>query len=205
MISPVISDSGSSNSYIVGGRTYAIIDAGFDPSKVLEKINKIHTTQYMFINTHCHYDHVGFLRDHQKVEIAMQTLDAQAIENADSERILYDLFENGLKPVKISRKLEDNDRIDLGGLLLEVIHTPGHTPGSMCLYEPDSKSLFSGDTVFKDGVGRTDFAGGSVDDLRQSVEKLVRLHEKRGVKTLYPGHGPTGSGDDIIGVYEMFF
>lgn len=82
--------------------------------------------------------------------------------------------------------LTDGAKIDLGDSTLRVIHTPGHTPGSICLYEAQSKSLFSGDTVFPYGsVGRTDLPGGSSRDLIRSISRLVKLD----VSVLYPGHG----------------
>ncbi|MFH0861221.1 MAG: MBL fold metallo-hydrolase [Candidatus Altiarchaeota archaeon] len=205
MILSVLSDSSSSNSYIVGDGDCAIIDAGMNPSKVLEKINEIHIMHYVFINTHCHFDHVGFLQNLGESEVMMHYLDAEAVEKADEGRILSSLFGTCLKPIKVSRKLEDGERIRLGKMILEVVHTPGHTPGSMCLYEPETKSLFTGDTLFKDGVGRTDFPGGSFKQLKESVEKLVELHDSRGVGIIYPGHGQIGKGEAIRKVYDMIF
>ncbi len=112
-----------------------------------------------------------------------------------------------MKPVKhrVDTYLKDGDSVDLGGVSLEVFHTPGHTRGSICLYEPVSKSLFTGDTVFVDSIGRYDFVGGDYDSLRKSVERLVHLVGKQGVERIYPGHGPSGFGEDVISVYEAFF
>jgi len=85
-----------------------------------------------------------------------------------------------------------------------VIHTPGHTKDSICLYEKNTKSLFSGDTIFVDGVGRTDFPTGNFSLLKKSVEKLVELEKIHGIKKLYPGHGQIGTGRDIIKIYEEY-
>ena len=114
-------------------------------------------------------------------------------------------FDQKCPKVSVDWKLKDGDLVDLGGLVLEVIHTPGHTQGCVCFYEPISKSLFSGDTVFADGVGRTDFAGGSLGDLKKSVERLIVLHKERGVGTVYPGHGPLFRGEDLKGIYKESF
>ncbi len=85
------------------------------------------------------------------------------------------------------RTLKDKETLDLGDVKLKVIHTPGHTPGSICLYEPRSKSLFSGDTVFPFGsVGRTDLPGGDAKEIIHSIKRL---------KILYPGHGEISTKD----------
>lgn len=80
--------------------------------------------------------------------------------------------------------------------MLEVIETPGHTTGGICLYDQVTGSLFSGDTVFAEGIGRTDFEGGDINQLRTSLNKLKKLD----IKDLYPGHGPNveGSGKESI-------
>jgi len=131
--------------------------------------------------------------------------DAEAVEKGLDEFVLAGLFGEGPVKIKVSKRLKKGDVVNLEGSNLEVIHTPGHTPGSICLYEPKSKSLLTGDTVFADGVGRTDFPGGSIEELRKSIERLIKLKETRGVKKIYPGHGPTADGDSIKKVYDMFF
>jgi glyoxylase-like metal-dependent hydrolase (beta-lactamase superfamily II) len=92
------------------------------------------------------------------------------------------MFGERAPPVPATRLLNDGDRV--GGLL--VIHTPGHTPGGICLYDTEARDLISGDTVFTDGgFGRTDLPGGDETALRHSLERLGALD----VKGLYPGHG----------------
>ena len=95
--------------------------------------------------------------------------------------------------------------IDLGKVRLEVIHTQGHTQGSICLYEPKSKSLFSGDTIFSDGIGRVDLPGGDWIKLKKSIERLLNLHRSSSIEKIYPGHGSIGSGDDIERIYRIYF
>lgn len=83
-------------------------------------------------------------------------------------------------------KLVDGDEIRIGKTNLKIIHTPGHSPGSICIYEPESKVLFSGDTIFADGgIGRTDFYNGSPKDLINSIKKLAKMK----INAIYPGHG----------------
>jgi glyoxylase-like metal-dependent hydrolase (beta-lactamase superfamily II) len=95
------------------------------------------------------------------------------------------MFGEKLEPISVARELQEGDKIELGELTLKVLHTPGHTAGSICLYEPQQR-LFSGDTIFSDGVGRTDLPTGDVTALHNSIEGLLKLD----VQNIYPGHGP---------------
>jgi glyoxylase-like metal-dependent hydrolase (beta-lactamase superfamily II) len=138
------------------------------------------------ILTHLHYDHTAALDQLKlggKTVVMMHEADARAIGTSASAAHFF-----GVRAPKfrVDTLLTDGDKIDLGGSMLRVIHTPGHTPGSICLYEAESKSLFSGDTVFPYGsIGRTDLPGGSSRDLTRSISRLVKLD----VSVLYPGHG----------------
>jgi len=207
MIFPVLSDSYDCNAYFVVGRSAALIDPGFNPRRVLDKGREYNITLNCFINTHCHFDHAGadaYLR-RQDLECMVHELDAAAIEAGDDNFILGRVFNRMPEGCRVDRRLKEGDIVDLGGVKLEVVHTPGHTPGSICLYEPQTKSLFSGDTLFADGVGRSDFSGGDGAALKESVAKLVVLHDARGVRRVYPGHGPIASGGVISKVFTRFF
>ncbi len=190
-----------SNCYIVQGKGTVLVDAGINPANVLQKLDELGITIDTLINTHCHYDHIGgdpVVQEKTKCKIAMHELDADAVENLADERILASFFSDEAPSLKVDLKLKDKEKISG----LEVIHTPGHTPGSICLYDKKTKSLFSGDTVFSDGVGRTDFPGGDIGQLKNSIEKLLKFGE---VKNLYPGHGPIGDSSDIQRIYNMLF
>jgi len=195
------------NCYFVVGKKAALIDAG-DPKAAMDKSLELNMGINYLLTTHYHFDHVlGLLELKAKTGglIAAHEADAVFLENGDKTRIMPHLFGSPFSKVHVDMRLAEGHIIDLGGLSLEVIHTPGHTPGSICFYEANSKSLFSGDTVFADGVGRTDFPGGSMGDLEKSVEKLLLLHEKRGIETIYPGHGPPACGNDLEAIYEEYF
>lgn len=208
VIHNLLSDSMESNAYLVISDRVCVIDPGINPQRVLNHISDYHIGIDLLINTHHHYDHVGAnsgVLKSGKIESCCHILDAKALETGDDR---YQLASNlGGSPVKhkVSRKLNDCDIIDLGKIRLEVLHTPGHTPGSICLYEPESKALFSGDTVFADGIGRVDFPGGSAEEMGESLRRLADFASKRGVKKLCSGHGGIGSGDDIVGACESFF
>ncbi|MGZ4869837.1 MAG: MBL fold metallo-hydrolase, partial [Halobacteriota archaeon] len=118
-----------------------------------------------------------------KTVVMMHEADAKAIGTSASAA---HFFGARAPKFRVDTVLTDGAEIDLGDTTLRVIHTPGHTPGSICLYEVQSKSLFSGDTVFPYGsIGRTDLPGGSSRDLIRSISRLVALD----VSVLYPGHG----------------
>ncbi len=207
MIVPVMGLGDVCNCFIVAGKKCAVIDAG-SPRLVFEKLGDLNIGIDYLLTTHYHYDHVSglpFLKDNLGGVVAVHEADSSALEEGDKSRVLSYLFDRECPMVSVGWKLKDGDLVDLGGLVLEVIHTPGHTPGCVCFYEPVSRSLFSGDTVFSDGVGRTDFAGGSFSDLKKSVERLVKLHKERGVGTVYPGHGPVFHGWELEGIYRENF
>jgi glyoxylase-like metal-dependent hydrolase (beta-lactamase superfamily II) len=207
MIVPVMSSGQECNCFIVAGKKCAIIDAG-NPRLVLDKVRGLSIGIDYLLTTHYHHDHVsglGFLRDALGGVVAVHEADASALEEGDTSQVLSYLFDQTCPRVSVDWRLKDGDVVDLGGLVLEVIHTPGHTAGCVCFYEPSSKSLFSGDTVFDGCVGRTDFAGGSDGELKESVEKLVKLYKERGVEAVYPGHGPIFSGKELEGIYRENF
>jgi glyoxylase-like metal-dependent hydrolase (beta-lactamase superfamily II) len=109
--------------------------------------------------------------------------DSDQLEALEDAYAYYGLG-NTTKPL-IDRPLKDGDQVEAGGLKLEVLHTPGHSEGSLCFYHPGS--LFSGDTLFRRSVGRYDFPGGSREKLVRSIQ--TRLYALPGTTVVYPGHG----------------
>ena len=203
-----MSESLGSNCYLIADEKNALIDSGIDSTQVIERLDKLESGLDFLILTHCHFDHIAGASDiidrfHPK--IATHQIDADFIESGDDSMILNELFGRRFRDMDIDIKLEDGNVINLGKAELKVIHTPGHTRGSICLYDSRSRSLFSGDTVFSDGIGRIDFPGGNWNALRMSLKRLIELHRNSGIKTLYPGHGPIGDGKDIERVYEVYF
>jgi len=181
-LKPFFSDSISSNIYLLEGDKTLLIDAGMEPFD-MKGID-------ILILTHSHFDHSAMARDIQKktgCEVWMSSQEAEFFQDkrADASAAKYFDFPVDLD-FTIDKRLEDGDIIDLGTTKLRAIVTPGHTPGGLCLYESQSKALFSGDTVFASGFGRYDLLGGDIEALRSSIKRLAELD----VAELYPGHGP---------------
>jgi glyoxylase-like metal-dependent hydrolase (beta-lactamase superfamily II) len=181
------------NTYWLHAKQKAIIDLG---SHTIAKRLPLDEACCIIL-THLHYDHTAALDQlvfSNGAKVMMHEADAKNIGTAASAA---HAFSARAPKFHVDTLLKDGDQIDLGDFILRVIHTPGHTPGSICLYDAQSKSLFSGDTVFPfGGIGRTDLLGGSSHDLVQSISRLAKLE----VSVLYPGHGviTTDSVDEQI-------
>jgi glyoxylase-like metal-dependent hydrolase (beta-lactamase superfamily II) len=189
------------NSYLINGKV--LVDTGMNTSALIAAIEKnIDIKEIeLIILTHCHFDHTaaaGEIAKKSGARVAIHTEDAPLLKDDNiSAASLFGRRPPALEPDML---LEDGQMIRISeNEELEVIHTPGHTPGCICLYEPRSKSLFSGDTVFPEGsIGRTDFEGGDPSALTASISKLTALE----IKTLYPGHGNITS-DNVNRQIEM--
>jgi len=171
-----------------------IIDPGGDEDEILHACNQEGLTIKYIINTHGHPDHVcgnGMLKEATGADIVMHSADADFFSQERVEQFFSQL---GLPPSPpVDLRVEDGDTIKFGAEKLTVIHTPGHTPGGMCLYSPPN--LFSGDTLFAGGVGRTDFPGGSTQQLLDSIKN--RLLSLPAETIVWPGHGYGGERSTI--------
>jgi len=189
----------AANCYIVGSTSTKqgmIIDPGADADTIIKTIQQTGLSISIIVITHAHMDHVGALR-----EVQQKTNARFAIHEAEKGfvfstpmRMLTSLGVSPVKsPPKPDRLLRDGDLIEFGDLHFEVLYTPGHSSGGICLL--GHGVVFSGDTLFKFGIGRTDFPGMSRARLIKSIrEKLMVLPDET---IVYPGHGPpTTIGDE---------
>ena len=171
-----------------------IIDPGGDEQDILAVCQQEGLTIKYIINTHGHPDHVcgnKFLKDSTSADIVMHSADADFFGQERVEQFFSQLGLPASPPV--DKRVVDGEDIIFGKEKLTVIHTPGHTPGGMCLYaEPN---LFSGDTLFSGGVGRTDFPGGSTQELLHSIK--TRLLTLPPGTIVWPGHGYGGDRSTI--------
>ncbi len=160
------------NCYLLSSeKEMAVVDPGDEEEKIISALEEEGNILKYIIYTHCHFDHVmagNAIRSHKNGEAVIHS----------AEKKLF----SGLK---IDRFLENGDKLKVGSDYLEVIHVPGHTPGGICLLGKDF--ILTGDTLFKDGYGRTDLEGGSQKEMEDSLERIDSLL-KTGM-TIYSGHG----------------
>lgn len=181
------------NCYILESRDEClVIDPGGGADEILNYINSSGKCLKLIVNTHGHGDHIG------AVEALRKATGAVYMVHAADEDMVMDANINLSGPMgfptslsKPDVLLKENDTVSLGDISLKVIHTPGHTPGGICLFGEyeGGPVLFSGDSLFAEGIGRCDFPGGSMDTLVGVLkEKIMTLPPDTKV---YPGHGPS--------------
>lgn len=164
------------NTYIVTqDDRCVIIDAGYDPERILRFLAQKQLTAEAILLTHGHFDHVGAVRE-LVAELSCP------VYLHEQELSLPPMMTAG--PLFYTHTYGEGDRLTLAGLSFRVLHTPGHTPGSVCLIAENH--MFSGDTLFAGSCGRTDFPGGDWATIRKSLLRLAQLPEDYNV---YPGHG----------------
>lgn len=174
-----------SNCYIVGSeltKEGLVIDPGAEPDAILKVINNLGIKIKLIVATHGHIDHVSAVNRIKEATGAPFAMH-------EAETVKGGVFE---KSPPVDKPLKHGDRIEVGDLRFEVRHTPGHSPGGIVL--AGEGIVFSGDTLFQFSIGRTDFPGGSYEQLMASIFKqLMALPDETPV---YPGHGP----DTTIGM-----
>lgn len=180
----------ASNCYIVGAETShegIIIDPGAEADRILKRAKDLGLTVKLIVLTHSHIDHIGAVKEIKeatKAELAVHSADARALQARSPMGALYRLSLQATPPP--DRLLQGGDSLEIAGLRLLVQHTPGHTPGGICLL--GEGVVFTGDTLFNFGIGRTDMPGGSTQQLMDNIHtKLMVLPDNT---IVYPGHGP---------------
>ncbi len=189
-----------SNCYLVGSETTGegmIIDPGAETETILENLKALKLTPKVIVLTHGHMDHIGVLKqvkDATRAELAYHSDEVPVVQRAAQGGSTWGLTME--TPPDADRLLQDGDSIEVGDLKFEVLHTPGHSPGGICLLVDGV--VFSGDTLFNLGIGRFDLPGGNYPQLMNSIAtKLMALPDST---VVYPGHGP----DSTIGQERNF-
>jgi glyoxylase-like metal-dependent hydrolase (beta-lactamase superfamily II) len=173
-----------------------VIDTGLSPEPLLQFLATRHLTPAALILTHGHGDHIAgawpLRRLYQDMKIAIHRADIPML-SSPHENLAATVGEDITSPLP-DVSFDGDCEVEFAGIRLKVIHTPGHTPGCICLYSEAAGALFSGDTLFAGGIGRTDFHYSSPQDQKILVEnirkKLLVLPPETKV---YPGHGPATS------------
>lgn len=170
-----------------------VIDPGYNGDEIISEIKRNGVTVEYIILTHCHGDHIGALEDVQKYTNAKVIIHENDLDG------LYDDEKNHSASLGVDVQNIDknciltvsNDNVfECGDMELEVIHTPGHTSGCICIFERTANVLFTGDTIFMDCYGRTDLKSGSFDQMQASIAKLFKRFKNI---EIYPGHDEYGN------------
>lgn len=192
------------NCYLVWNkekREAVIIDPGDDGGYITRRIQDLELKPKLIVATHAHFDHILAVTELKlafKIPFFLHQADLPILRRTP-KTVKYFLGFEADPPPEVDRFIKEGDLIKFGKEKLRVIETPGHSPGGVCLYHFQGKSaLFSGDTLFCQGVGRTDFSYSSALDLQRSIEKLFQLPRET---LVYSGHGP----ETTIGEEKMLW
>ncbi len=177
-----------SNCFIIADentKEVLVIDPGDEPDRILDLISKSSFNVKYIVCTHAHFDHVGAVSDLKKETGAKIIIHRDELEIYKSTKDMAAFWGYTLDSLpEPDIFVSEGDKLEVGDLRFEILHTPGHSPGGICLY--GEGILITGDTLFAGSVGRTDFYGGDTEKLKRSFKRLMSLSDE--VKVL-PGHG----------------
>jgi len=176
-----------------------IIDPGDDADLVIQHVQRNDLTPRLIIGTHGHFDHLMSVLELKlafNIPFYLHKNDEFLTDRLDSTAMHFLQLDPG-PPPDIDVYLKNKADIKVGDISLKVIHTPGHTPGSVCLYEKKEKIIFVGDVIFKDGMlGRTDFSYSDKSKLKASARLILKLPEDT---EIFPGHGEATDVGSLLG------
>ena len=186
------------NTYIVWDDTKecAIIDPGCfykgENEKLAEFISANRLTVKLLLNTHLHFDHVFgnlFVERTYGIQARANNADNPWIENIGHRLAAFGMkYDGKVNPILPENVLNEGDTVKFGNTIMHVLHIPGHSPGSLVFLNKEERILFSGDVMFQNGIGRTDFPDGDGPALLKGIRtKLMTLDP---ATTVFPGHGP---------------
>ncbi len=185
------------NCYLLGDETTrvaVVIDPGGDMDRILERLRRNELELVAILNTHGHFDHVMDawpLQEKAGGKIYLPAKDEYLLNDrmVGLAAVLGAAGSSGSHPKRVvDHSMQEGDVLTFGSIRLEVLETPGHTPGHVSLYSPDTQSVYVGDTLFAGSIGRTDFPGGSYEQLIRSVR--AKIFTLPGHTRVFPGHGP---------------
>ena len=180
------------NAYIItdeATQETIVVDPGGNAERILAYLTDHELKLIEIVLTHYHFDHTGAVKALMQaldVPLAMHTLDSPHLEKPP--RYLAPYSPSGLSA---TRQVEDGDTINIGMAQAVVLHTPGHSPGGISLWFAAVPAIICGDTLFREGIGRSDLPGGDQDTLTKSIRKV--LYQLPDETVVYPGHGPSST------------
>lgn len=178
-----------SNVYVIAQNGEGVvIDCGCTVEKLMETVERLAVKIKYIILTHGHFDHIFFIdpvREKTGAKVCIHEMDAEYLADPGLNGLALFPLKGVTTFSPADILLKDGDILECGGLVYKIIHTPGHTKGGICVLLENN--IFTGDTLFKETIGRTDFPGGSSSDIKMSItEKLYKLPDGT---IVYPGHG----------------
>ncbi|MFB6089281.1 MAG: MBL fold metallo-hydrolase [Candidatus Aenigmatarchaeota archaeon] len=185
------------NSYYMGNGILVDVGSGAFTEEMLQQMENYNidvNSIKKIILTHSHFDHVGGCKELKEKTNAKVLMHPKAKKLVENGEVLQEEFDADFEPFKIDETLEEGEEIDTGNHKFKVIHTPGHTPGSIALWNEKDKILISGDTLFIDGFGSTEHKNGDQNQLKSSLKKIKELND---IEILLPGHGTPASKRNI--------
>jgi glyoxylase-like metal-dependent hydrolase (beta-lactamase superfamily II) len=189
ILKTIVVGPNQTNCYILGSKASkeaVIIDPGADADLIKRTLSAAGLTEKYIINTHGHADHIASNKDF-KVPILIHKADSAFLKSPYKNLSVF--FGHFITSPAAEHFLVDGEKISVGGMILEIMYTPGHTPGGISI--KTGKIVFTGDTLFAGGVGRTDLPGSSEKDLLDSIRNKLMVLDDSFV--VYPGHGPAST------------
>lgn len=179
------------NCYIISKeKQCVIIDPSGEPDKIIHNISESNLTPKAILLTHAHFDHIGALdtiRKKYNIEVYLHEKESEWLKNPALNRSSIFFGNEGAISTEDPEQLLSEGKIQIGAFTIDVLHTPGHSPGSVTFIFEDEPFIVSGDVLFQQGIGRTDLPEGSLEQLAQSI--VTKLYSLPDDFTVYPGHG----------------
>ena len=192
IIQKIVERSMGENTYVVGdssSKKCFVVDPGASIIDIMDYVRKMDLQVEYIVLTHGHGDHITSvlnLKEKTNAKIVAHELEKEIL--VDKKKNLSAQLPSNTVELDADVYVKDNDTLKIGDMKLKFIHTPGHTPGGMCIKVENH--MFTGDTLFAGSIGRTDFYGGNYKQMEKSLKKLEK-HD--GDTTIYPGHGPSST------------